>query len=150
MILPITFIGDVHALVDEYLGIIARYPRTFQLGDFGFGEAPGWINCLSVPPYSENHRILRGNHDSPAVAHQVPQCLADWGEWNGVFYVAGADSIDKKWRTPGKSWWPDEELSQDELTKAIAAFEARKPEVVESTPPTDVESVGNPRPLWAG
>jgi hypothetical protein len=144
--LPITFIGDVHGRVEDYLEIISRYPRTLQLGDFGFG----FRAVPEIPPYSENHRIIRGNHDSPAVAHQVPQCLADWGEWNGVFYVAGADSIDKKWRTPGKSWWPDEELSQDELTKAIAAFEARKPEVVESTPPTDVESVGNPRPLWVG
>src|SRR5438128_6342454 len=33
--------------------------------------------------------------------------------------VAGAASIDKDWRTPGVSWWPEEEITDAEIDKYI-------------------------------
>jgi predicted phosphodiesterase len=42
-------------------------------------------------------------------------------KWAGRTFkaVGGAVSIDKEWRTPGKSWWWQEQLRDDELQQAI-------------------------------
>lgn len=44
-------------------------------------------------------------------------------EWNGQRYLAmgGAYSIDRKWRTLGKSWWSEETVTDEEIDQAIAA-----------------------------
>jgi Icc-related predicted phosphoesterase len=46
--------------------------------------------------------------------------------WDGVTFkaVGGAHSIDKDWRTPGKSWWPQETLTDDQLNWAAQLGEA--------------------------
>lgn len=33
--------------------------------------------------------------------------------------VGGAVSVDKQWRTPGRSWWPEEAINADEVAVAI-------------------------------
>lgn len=33
--------------------------------------------------------------------------------------VGGAVSVDKQWRTPGKSWWPEEAITADDVAAAI-------------------------------
>jgi len=42
-------------------------------------------------------------------------------EWNSVPFLAmgGAVSVDKKWRQPGREWWPRETIDQDEARQAI-------------------------------
>lgn len=47
-------------------------------------------------------------------------------EWNGVkmLGLGGAFSIDKRHRTPGVSWWPEEEINWDEAERVIAGGQA--------------------------
>lgn len=42
-------------------------------------------------------------------------------EWDGVRFLAmgGAQSIDKEWRTPGKSWWPQELITETDMDRAV-------------------------------
>ena len=49
---------------------------------------------------------------------------------NTAFFVRGGNSIDKKYRTPKFDWWPEEELSFAEGTKALELYESLKPEIV--------------------
>lgn len=45
-------------------------------------------------------------------------------------FVGGAVSIDKAYRIEGYSWWPDEELSEEELTKIVASYNHWKPKIM--------------------
>lgn len=45
-------------------------------------------------------------------------------EDNTIFVMGGARSVDKHWRTPGKSWWPEEIPSGAERAEALANLEA--------------------------
>ncbi len=144
--MTICIIGDIHGKIDDYTAIVEREECTLQLGDFGVGPAPGWVN---EPPYfGESHRAFRGNHDSPLIAAESPIFLPDYGYWNKIFYMAGADSIDKQHRTAGHSWWENEELSMGELTNAIGFYEDTKPQVVVTHCPQSIfEEYMQPRVL---
>lgn len=43
-------------------------------------------------------------------------------EWDGVRFLAlgGAYSIDRKWRVPHVSWWPEEEITHQQVADCIA------------------------------
>lgn len=61
--------------------------------------------------------------------------LKDFGTWEvpdfgTIFYVRGAWSIDKDWRTNNVSWWEDEELTYQQCVNAIEAYEKLKPDFV--------------------
>lgn len=42
-------------------------------------------------------------------------------EWSGrkLGALGGAVSIDKAWREPGRSWWPQESIADEDVTKAL-------------------------------
>jgi len=42
--------------------------------------------------------------------------------WGGVrlLAVGGAHSVDRQWRSPGTSWWPEETLTGDDVARAVA------------------------------
>jgi len=125
---PITFIGDVHGKVDEYVALAIQHVCTLQLGDFGIG-----FKGIEAPDLGEEHRAFYGNHDNPTLAKTKPLFLPnDYGVWREVFYVAGGYSIDKHLRVEGVSWWPDEEISIRELQKAIDLYAELKPRYVAS------------------
>lgn len=132
----INFIGDVHGKTDQYQKKLRQRfagQNTFQLGDMGFGfpNTPGLHQDIM---YNGDHRWIRGNHDDPAVCRKVINYAGDYGylpEYD-LFFLGGAYSIDYAWRTPGRSWWHDEELSYPELAKAISLYEKVKPKYVAS------------------
>lgn len=132
-------IGDLHGKWQSYAKLLEMYQpdRSIQVGDFGWGFAAD--DSLSVKDVELNmedlygeHRYFRGNHDNPAKCHAHKFCLDDlhWEPEIGLQVIAGAHSIDKAWRTPGIDWWEDEELSYDELDRAITLYEERKPSIV--------------------
>lgn len=124
-----TFLGDIHANF-EALPYILREANTdivYQVGDYGWG--------FKNPPANEDLPCkllaIRGNHDSPFKAKQDPNYLGDYGITpEGLFYVSGAWSIDKFYRTPEVDWWHDEELSIEDLMAAGELFLAEKPEII--------------------
>lgn len=47
-----------------------------------------------------------------------------------MFYVRGAHSIDKQYRTEGVSWWRDEELTYISIYEMLGKYEDIKPKTV--------------------
>lgn len=123
-------IGDVHGKTGLYKRLVRSMPpgqKSFQVGDMGVG-----FKGVKVYPMSQDHRWFRGNHDNPEKCRKNPNYLGDYGylpEYS-LFWLAGAFSIDRIWRTEGVSWWQDEELSYEELSKAIDLYEKVKPRYV--------------------
>lgn len=81
----------------------------------------------------ENHSVLRANYGPGGDRHK-PTPEGFWQmrsnifylprgvrwNWEGVDFMAlgGAYSIDKDWRTEGKSWWPEERITAEEAEYA--------------------------------
>lgn len=129
----IQIIGDVHGKTHVYQKMLRQKfegQRTIQIGDMGIGFSgtPG----LHKDIMGENHKWFRGNHDDPAKSRATVGYLGDYGflPEDNLFYIAGAYSIDYAWRTPGVSWWGDEELSSSELNKALDLYIQSKPRFV--------------------
>jgi Calcineurin-like phosphoesterase len=129
----LTLIGDVHGKIEQYLSLIsATTTPSIQLGDMGIGDAflapPSGVNL----PFLNGHKFLRGNHDSPELCRQHPSYLGDFGydDQTGIFWVGGAFSLDSERRLPSRSWWPDEELSQEQWERILADYERLKPDFV--------------------
>jgi hypothetical protein len=120
----IRLIGDIHGDIDFYLA--NRSDRSIQVGDYGIG----FIDDDVVPKYDPNHRWIRGNHDNPYKAKQRPDCIIDGTVEDDWMYIGGAWSIDWAWRTPGRNWWYEEELSTEELNVLIAVYQTAKPTYV--------------------
>ena len=133
-------IGDVHGLFWDYKRIIKSLgvKRTLQLGDFGLG----FLQTMDFPDMSGiegEHLFIRRNHDNPAVCRADKHCVGDFGVLEGsfidglydkLFFIAGAWSIDEAYRTPGISWWEDEQLSHEQLADAIDKYSEVKPDIV--------------------
>lgn len=131
-----------------------------QVGDFG-GTWPGWFGMvftdrLNAALIDANIRLiwLDGNHEGfDAIDRLKKYGLRNtrgqlflrsnilysprgtsWIMDNKRFMtIGGAYSIDKEWRTVGESWWPQEQLTDQEVlgivNNAIGRRERNKPEV---------------------
>ena len=124
-------IGDVHGKQQQYLELIAGAKYSIQVGDMGFD----YKLLESLDP--ERHRFIPGNHDNYSLLQQklVPCALNAFGTISipsigPIWYMRGAWSIDLLARVPGLSWWPEEELSSQQLKEAVANFKQTKPEFV--------------------
>lgn len=128
--MSIKIIGDVHGKTGDYKRIVQNMQpgqRSIQVGDMGLG-----FRGVVLHEMSDDHKFFRGNHDDPAKCRASRYYLGDWGysEKDSLFWIAGAFSIDRAWRTPMETWWPDEELSYPELADAIMLYEQVKPKYV--------------------
>lgn len=125
-------IGDIHRNYPEYLNLLARFPgeASIQIGDFGIFQEEHNIDD-KMP---EDAWFFRGNHDNPALCHESSHYLGDFGfvEIGGVkvFFVAGGFSLDYFMRKEGISWWPDEQLSPEQLDAAFDLYVKVKPDIV--------------------
>jgi hypothetical protein len=122
-------LGDIHGEHERAFKLARKNPKDtiIQLGDFGLG-------FKEFPPFPDNLSFIRGNHDSPEACHKHPKYLGDYGfkyvDGQEVFFLSGADSIDKNQRIEGVSWWRNEQLSYRELQDAIDLYECVKPKHV--------------------
>ncbi len=134
------YIGDTHGRWQAYKRLIKEVPASIQVGDLGVGflrtQGPNVGETYSNPPHAlmvkHNARFIRGNHDNPAACRKHSQWIAD-GTYDPVtetMFIGGAYSIDKAYRIPGYSWWPDEELSYAELKERINVYEMIKPKIM--------------------
>lgn len=139
----IMFVSDVHGEFLSYFNLInftADIDKSYQLGDMGIGFPDTPRDYNNIFPIKNKHKFIRGNHDNPEVCRLHEHYLGNYGITSeGIFYVSGAFSVDKQWRTPYVDWWPNEELSTIELYKAIDLYEKEKPEIVMShCPPLEL------------
>jgi hypothetical protein len=126
----IKIIGDVHGKTGDYKRLIRNMPpgqRSIQVGDMGLG-----FHGVRLHDMSSDHKFFRGNHDNPAKCKANKYYLGDCGFMpeDNLFWIAGAFSIDRDFRQPMTEWWPDEELSFEELYHAIDLYVASKPKYV--------------------
>lgn len=131
----LTLIGDVHGKTGQYCHKLPQFERSIQLGDMGLGfKGVGLPPPGTVPPDFTKHRFIRGNHDNPAKCQRHPGYLGEFGflPEDNIFYIGGAFSIDREWRTEGIDWWADEQLSYQQLDDAIKLYLDAKPRFVVS------------------
>lgn len=126
----IKIIGDVHSKTGDYKRLVRSMEpgqRSIQVGDMGLG-----FRDVRLHEMSDDHKFFRGNHDNPEKCRASKHYLGDYGFLpdDDLFYIAGAFSIDRAFRTTGVSWWPDEELSYEDLWAAIKLYEQVKPKYV--------------------
>lgn len=102
--MSLILIGDVHGFTKTYQKWLRQNldpsQRTLQIGDMGLGFAG-----VGLHPMEENHKFFRGNHDSPEKCRAHKNYLGDYGflEADSLFYIAGAWSIDRAYRTEGRT-----------------------------------------------
>lgn len=125
----ITIIGDVHGKIKEYEKITQQFEYTVQIGDFGFHKEHKWhINNID----GNKHKILFGNHDYYPYLYKE-YSLGDYHyDENDIFYIRGANSIDKKYRTEGLDWFRNEELNTIQSNEIIDVYSIVKPKYVVS------------------
>jgi len=119
--------GDWHGnagAINNAKQTLNRYDLTIQLGDFGAGfDAEYYLDFID----SDKFKILFGNHDHYFTLSKYPHALKRFGilEFNEkkIFYIGGAQSIDKDLRIPGLNWWSDEELSYKEVNDCLDLYE---------------------------
>jgi len=140
------------------------------LGDFGLvwdgsDEEKYWQKWLNDKPWTT--LFLAGNHENfdllktystinhpklgnvRKISDSIYQLLdGHMYEINGksFFVMGGATSIDKEWRTPGKSWWAEEIPSWEILDAGIKTLELHGNEadyiLTHCAPSKVVESLG--------
>jgi len=128
---PMLIIGDVHGKIDNYWEILQKWDKKYcsiQVGDFGFAKQHEWH--LKNIDYSQ-HRINFGNHDDYSFLGE-PHSLSHWSyEFERkLMTVRGAYSIDKAVRTENIDWWSNEELSYEQMQRAIDMFTQYKPKIM--------------------
>lgn len=139
----VKLIGDIHGKFMTYMNLVEgvyessgggpKAGQSIQIGDFGLGFG-GEVD-VRVPEWLNNHlehRFIRGNHDNPDFVKTIPNWIQDgtYDSYNGVFYLGGAWSIDRHYRTPGVDWWFDEEVSYEKLEVLAEQFSVLKPKIV--------------------
>jgi predicted phosphodiesterase len=134
-------IGDIHGQINDYkVYSIGNFEGpTIQIGDFGigFGQSDYWHESIDAYHMASNNRFIRGNHDNPAMCKTMSSWIKDGTVENDVMFIGGAWSIDNPnappgWykRTAGYDWWPEEELSQEELERMIDIYSTVRPRVM--------------------
>ena len=126
----IRLIGDVHGLIPLYAKLIEDVPCSIQLGDMGFSHSYQQLGEYGIDP--TRHRFVPGNHDD--YPHLPSHALGDYGAAAlagfSFFYVRGALSVDRMWRTEGATWWPEEELTAEQGSEALRAYRGACPGIV--------------------
>lgn len=115
-------IGDCHGDYRQYDVLTRSADLSIQIGDLGLSDE--MLTKIDI----NKHRYFRGNHDDYSL--QSKFALGDYGpipKVDGSFFIRGAWSIDKKYRVPGVSWWPEEELNIIQADEAYKAYCEVKP-----------------------
>ena len=127
-------IGDIHGNYEAYFNIIKDAEYSVQVGDMGFDYNP-------LKSIDDNHHgFIMGNHDNYDDYNFCSLTLYayDMVDFFDIpfFYVTGSFSIDCLPRVANyalsghKTWWYEEQLSQEELNSAVKFYEKFKPDLV--------------------
>ena len=141
------FCGDTHNDIDFAVraSLYARQhaAEVIQLGDFGY-LWPGHDQLKELSDMlvgdGVSLRFCDGNHDDHArlrkligpvrdhgvtiaknVIHQPRGSVHEDGDGTRFLFLGGAPSIDRALRVEGRSWWPEEEIADEEHERALSA-----------------------------
>ena len=123
---------------DDYLIVAGDFGLVWNFG----AEELWWRDWLENRPWTtlfvdgnhENHEALSSmpvtewhgglvHRVSPSVIHLMRGEVFDL-DGSSVFVMGGGTSVDRAWRVPGESWWPQEMPSDEEYARCEAALEA--------------------------
>lgn len=138
--MKLLIVGDVHT--SEY-GISDAVEHAHEndvktiifLGDFGYTYAEEFLVFLEsmTSRYGIEILFIDGNHDDhvflrsfgdipaeivPGVTYTPRGSTAYFGG-KKVLFIGGATSIDKQYRVPYVSWWPEEDITESDVQKCI-------------------------------
>ena len=126
--LRLTICGDIHGKLDIFKNQYYLYrdhvDLVVGLGDLGFHEEYTKFN--EIFKGEDRLKILQGNHDDPSFRDSdlvFPAYGLITIKGFNVFYVSGAKSIDRQYRTAGYDWFPNEELTREEQEECIKLYE---------------------------
>jgi hypothetical protein len=144
----VAFAGDWHGISSYADRMLQTLPDEVQVvlhtGDFGYQFDPRMLDEYQASAEKSGVTIMfvDGNHENfdelgaypidPDLGVRVLRCNVwhlprgtRW-QWCGLEFLAlgGAPSVDKAWRNPGTSWWPQETITQDDAHKAVAGGRA--------------------------
>lgn len=124
-------IGDVHGKVLKYQDLIRYSQKTYQLGDFGFKTEHDW-HLQNVD--DTKHKVLFGNHDYYPYLNREHSVTSNFIIESGILFIRGAYSIDKVYRTEGRDWFNNEQMSYEEGLELIDYIESleNKPNIIVS------------------
>lgn len=129
-----------HLTKDDYVIICGDCGLTWDKSR----ETQYWVNWLSNKPWTT--LCIDGNHENFDELYSIPGEKKCGGNVRRVsdsifylnrgevfelcgktfFVMGGADSIDKAWRTPGKSWWKEEMPNFEEMEHAMDTLEKKR------------------------
>jgi hypothetical protein len=144
------FIGDTHGDLTfaKMAARFAQQhsAECVQLGDWGYVWPDSWpdspstkLKALSdeLTALGVAMRFIDGNHDdhpslrmlsykpvattiAPNVIYQPRGSVHEDADGTRFLFLGGAPSIDRAMRTKGRSWWPEEVISDDEFDRAMS------------------------------
>lgn len=152
----------MHGKIREYKRLLLRFTEpTLQLGDLGIGfrekDILGDYHDITLGKMDPKDKWFHGNHDDPNKCAKEEGYLGSYGiTKEGIFFVAGAFSIDAWDRTVGISWWDNEQLSMEEFEAAKQLYTETKPDIVVThdcprslyTPMLTIRHKGKPAPIF--
>lgn len=157
---------DIRKLNKRYFDDSTLTKNDFLIicGDFGLvwdnsPEEQFWLNWLNEKNYTT--LFIDGNHENHSLLNSYPVEIWNGGKIHKIrdsvfhlmrgqvftinnhtfFTMGGAASVDKNWRTPGISWWPEEMPNEGEYTEAIQNLRTYNHEVdyiITHTAPTSI------------
>lgn len=139
----VAFVGDWHANTSWAVLAIEHAKERgadviVHLGDFGYAFQARFVGDVADACRRTGLHLLfvDGNHEDFRRLNRFPQrddglrVVADrvwhlprghrW-EWGGLRLLAcgGAHSVDRPWREPGVSWWPQEWVTDDDVVRCV-------------------------------
>lgn len=135
--MKIALTGDIHADRNALGRTVLRAhdagcERIFYLGDFGYNFSSDFLDTAKRLHERTGLVIewLDGNHEDfdylesvnfdplPGVLRYHPRGSVETLDGVSFMFLGGATSVDRPWRVPHASWWPQEELTEADVARA--------------------------------
>jgi hypothetical protein len=127
-------VGDTHAEWGILNAAINKHhpDQVIVCGDFGFWPGEKGYELAKIKPQYSNILFCDGNHENHPELRKlgdykqpIPVAKNIWWMPRGftlrhpqlgtVLFMGGAESMDKHVRTPGRDWFPEESISQEDI-----------------------------------
>jgi Icc-related predicted phosphoesterase len=144
----IIFLGDIHGDFTKLHTLGSRVSpedTIIQVGDFGFYPMKIKEHVKFFEEYPCRILAIDGNHENFDYLDQFPKDQISnvvgnlWYVPRGIVmeiesqligFLGGADSIDKAYSVKGKTWFPQETITQEDLNRLILNVGDRKLDIL--------------------
>ncbi len=140
--MTLLFCGDLHAdlvQAEKAIELAEENDATIvQVGDWGFlWPREDRINTLDLMlrnagvsmlfcdgNHDDHPRLREGRVDCARYITYMPRGSVTVLDGKAIMFLGGAPSIDRTMRTPGKTWWAEEEITEEDV-QACLSFGAK-------------------------